>query len=45
MSSNETQTIYRVPTLGGTPTKFLSNAQFIEFSPDGKQISFRRFDL
>ena len=45
MSSNETQTIYRVPTLGGTPTKFLSNAQFVEFSPDGKQISFRRFDL
>lgn len=45
MSSNETQTIYRVPTLGGTPTKFLSNAQFIEFSPDGTQISFRRFDV
>ena len=45
MSGNEGQTIYRVPTLGGTPTKFLSNAQLIEFSPDGKQISFRRFDI
>jgi Tol biopolymer transport system component len=44
-SSKEPPTVFRVPTLGGTPTKFLSNAYFVQFSTDGKQISFRRPDL
>jgi eukaryotic-like serine/threonine-protein kinase len=37
--------IYRVPSLGGTPTKAFTNANGIEFSPDGRQVSFGRFDL
>ncbi|MEO8574440.1 MAG: hypothetical protein ABI481_10760 [Pyrinomonadaceae bacterium] len=38
-------TVYRVPTLGGTPAKVLTNAWQAQISPDGKQISFGRFDL
>lgn len=38
-------TIYRVSSLGGKPTKVLENAINVEFSPDGKQLSFGRFDL
>jgi TolB protein len=38
-------TIYRVPTLGGTPLKVVSNAYGqISFSPDGKQFVFERYD-
>ncbi|PYS88132.1 MAG: hypothetical protein DMF62_10595 [Acidobacteria bacterium] len=38
-------TIYRVPTLGGTPVKIVSNAYGqISFSPDGKQFVFERYD-
>jgi TolB protein len=44
-ASKEMPTIFRVPTLGGTPAKFLSNGIQVQFSPDGKQISFRRVDL
>jgi len=36
-------TVYRAPTLGGTPTKVLINAQLLQFSPDGNQISFTRY--
>ena len=43
--NDQPQSIYRVPTLGGTPTKVLTNATAIQFSPDGRQISFARFDL
>ncbi|MBK8466405.1 MAG: PD40 domain-containing protein [Chloracidobacterium sp.] len=37
-------TIFKVPTLGGSPTKFLSNALDITFSSDGKQIGYVRYD-
>ena len=37
-------TVYRAPTLGGTPTKVLSNASLVQFSPDGNQVSFLRYD-
>ncbi|HKP68338.1 MAG TPA: hypothetical protein VJV05_03575, partial [Pyrinomonadaceae bacterium] len=39
------RSIYRVPTLGGTPTKVLTKAYQVQFSPDGRQISFGRYDL
>lgn len=42
MGGSERPTVYRVPTLGGTPVKFLSDAIYVQFSPDGKLISFRR---
>jgi Tol biopolymer transport system component len=45
LTGDEKPTIYRVPTLGGTPLKFLENALFIAFSGDGKHVSFRRDDL
>jgi len=41
----ELNTIYKVPTLGGSPTKFLSNAVSITFSSDGKHIAFIRYDI
>lgn len=44
MQGGDRNTIYKVPTLGGMPTKFLSNASGIAFSADGKQIAFGRFD-
>jgi TolB protein len=37
--------IYRVSILGGTPTKVISNGYSVRFSPDGKQVSFSRFDF
>jgi Tol biopolymer transport system component len=43
--SDEAPSIYRAPTLGGTPTRILNNAYGIQFSPDGRQVSFGRFDL
>lgn len=42
MGKLEAPSIYRVPTLGGTPVKFLSEAVFVQFSYDGKRIAFRR---
>ncbi len=39
----EVPTVYRVPTIGGTPTKVISNAGSLEFSPDGQYVSFSRF--
>jgi Tol biopolymer transport system component len=45
-SAKEAPTIFRAPTLGGIPPiKFLSNAFLLDFSPDGKQIAYRRVDL
>jgi Tol biopolymer transport system component len=38
-------TVYRVPSLGGTPTKVLANAISPQFSPDGRLVSFIRFDF
>jgi TolB protein len=36
---------YRVPTLGGTPTRAFTNVLSLRFSPDGKHVSFGRFDV
>ncbi|HKP70409.1 MAG TPA: DUF5050 domain-containing protein [Pyrinomonadaceae bacterium] len=44
MPTDERPTVYRVPTLGGTPVKFISNASPVQFSSDGKSIVFRRAD-
>ncbi|HEY0321647.1 MAG TPA: protein kinase [Pyrinomonadaceae bacterium] len=36
-------TLYRIPVLGGTPTKVLTNIDSpVAFSPDGKQMAFVR---
>ena len=38
--------LYRVPTLGGVPTKLLTHiASPVTFSPDGKQIAFVNHDI
>ena len=37
-------TVYRAPTLGGTPTKVLTNAHLLQFSPNGNQVSFFRYE-
>lgn len=36
-------TIFRVPTLGGSPVKVLTNANALTFSPDGRQVAYLRF--
>ena len=41
---NPTATMYRVPTLGGSVSKIISNAWDSSVSPDGKQIVFERWD-
>ena len=41
----EAPSIYRVSTIGGTPTKVVSNGYAVQFSLDGRQISFGRFDF
>jgi WD40 repeat protein len=39
------RSLYRVPVLGGTPVKLLTNVDgSVSFSPDGKQIAFIRGD-
>jgi Tol biopolymer transport system component len=43
--SDDAPTIYRVPVLGGTPTRAFTNVYAPRFSPDGRQVSFSRFDL
>jgi len=43
--SPEPPSVYRVSSLGGTPTKAFTNTFSVEFSPDGKFVSFGRFDL
>lgn len=37
--------IYRISALGGTPTKVVSNGYAVQFSVDGRQISYSRFDF
>lgn len=37
--------IYRTSSLGGTPTKVVSNGYAVQFSVDGRQISYSRFDI
>lgn len=44
MAGEEKSAIYRVPTLGGNPVKFLDDARYLQFSSDGKLVSFRRQD-
>jgi len=41
---NRSNTIFRVPTFGGSLSKVVSNAVGGSFSPDGKQIAFRKWD-
>lgn len=41
-AEDKTPTVYRVPTLGGNTVKFLADAWGVTFSPDGKQVAFRR---
>ena len=43
--TDDPRSVYRVSTLGGTPTKVLNNAVSVEFSPDAKRLSFWRFDF
>jgi len=43
--TGEVPSIYRVPTLGGTPTKVLSNASNVHLSQDGRFVSFLRVDF
>ena len=43
-AENPTTTIFRVPTLGGSLSKVVSNAFSIAFSPDGKQFVFGRWN-
>jgi Tol biopolymer transport system component len=42
---NDAAAIYRVPSIGGSPTKVIPLAYAIQFAPDGKQISYIRFDV
>lgn len=44
LALDERPTIYRVPALGGTPVKFVSNGGFLSFSGDAKSLAFRRMD-
>jgi DNA-binding winged helix-turn-helix (wHTH) protein/Tol biopolymer transport system component len=34
--------LYRIPTIGRSPTKLLDNVTAVSFSPDGSSIAFRR---
>jgi Tol biopolymer transport system component len=43
--SEDAPSVYRVPILGGTPSKVFSNAYVVQFSPDGKQVSYGRFSF
>lgn len=43
--SGDPPSVYKVPTLGGSPTKVLTKAYQVQFSPDGRQVSFGRYDL
>ncbi len=37
------RSLYRVPVIGGEPSKILDGAQFGDWSPDGRQIAFVRW--
>lgn len=41
----EVPSVYRVATLGGTPTKVFSDANSVQFSLDGQKVSFGRVDF
>ncbi|MEP6922307.1 MAG: protein kinase [bacterium] len=43
-SAHPTTTIFRVPTLGGSLAKVVSNAFSTDISPDGKQLVFGRWN-
>ncbi|MEQ1761730.1 MAG: hypothetical protein ABL984_01160 [Pyrinomonadaceae bacterium] len=43
--TDDPPSIYRVSSLGGTPAKILNNAYAVKFSPDGKQLSFGRYEF
>ncbi len=37
------RSLYRIPAIGGEPSKILNHAQFGDWSPDGRQIAFVRW--
>lgn len=42
-ADDQSGTLFRMPTMGGSPTKLLENVDSnVSFSPDGQQIVFRR---
>jgi serine/threonine protein kinase/sugar lactone lactonase YvrE len=43
-AENRSNTIFRVPTFGGSLSKVFSNTRGGSLSPDGKQIAFGRWD-
>ena len=46
IKQNDPGTLYRIPTLGGTPVKLLERIDCpVAFSPDGKQLAFVRGDF
>jgi Tol biopolymer transport system component len=43
--SGDTNSLYRVPTLGGPAAKILTNiSSAVSFSPDGRELVYSRFD-
>jgi TolB protein len=43
--TDDAPSVYRVATLGSTPTKAFTNAQGVQFSPDGRRVAFGRFSF
>ncbi len=43
--ASQPPSVFRVATLGGTPTKVFSNATTVQFSPDGQRVSFLRSEF
>ncbi len=44
-ATKEAASVYRVSSLGGSPTKAITGTFGVEFSPDGKLVSYGRFDF
>ena len=43
-SSSESNSLYRVPTLGGPTRKVLDRVGLFSFSPDGREVVYGRYD-